>query len=187
MLEEQAKSGGKLILCTISTLSGGDAAFLRRLVAAVADRRDWTLFLGLGGTFDPVALGELPEHVHTFTYVPQLRVLRQADLSINHGGIHTIHECLHFGVPMLVYSGKQSDQPGCAARVHYHGLGLLADKDVDGAGAIARNIATVLEDPAYRQRVLAMRQSCQAYATARTLEKRLAEWLQMPTEQVIRP
>ena len=92
----------KIILATVSTLHAGDAAFLRRLTAAVAPRPDWQLLIGLGGRLNHGDLGELPGNVHTFGYLPQLKVLAVADLSINHAGIHTIHECIHFGVPQLV-------------------------------------------------------------------------------------
>jgi len=170
LLTDAKTTGAKIILCTVSTLHAGDADFLRRLVAAVSPRRDWQLIVGLGGKLQPEALGGLPANVHTFAYVPQLRVLRAADLSVNHAGIHTIHECLHFGVPQLVYSGKRSDQPGCAARVHFHGVGLRADKDLDEAEDIRRKIDEVLGGESYRRRTGEVRQACLNYAKDETLE-----------------
>lgn len=177
----------KLIVVTVSTLSTGDTDFLRRLVAAVADHEDWEVLLGLGGklqvadllftaggadagaTVGDEAEKDLPANVHAFGYLPQLRVLAKADLSVNHGGIHTIHECLHFGVPMLVYSGKRSDQPGCAARVHYHGVGLMADKDVDDVSTIRTNITTVLQG-SYREAVRKMSHKIEYYRKDKILE-----------------
>jgi zeaxanthin glucosyltransferase len=164
-------SAAKLILCTASTMKAGDTAFLRRLFDAVAERSDWQLFVGLGGKTNPAELGDIPANVHTFTYVPQLRVLRAADLSINHAGIHTIHECIHFGVPMLIYSGKQSDQPGCAARVHHHGLGLMADKDTDDVVAIRANIERVLTEPAFAEVVRKFQAISRSYSANEVLEQ----------------
>ncbi|MFK8164658.1 MAG: nucleotide disphospho-sugar-binding domain-containing protein [Lewinella sp.] len=177
LLTETKASGAKLMLCTLSTMMAGDVSFLQRLFDAVAERPDWQLLVGLGGQLDPATLGKIPENVHTFSYVPQLRVLRQADLSINHAGIHTIHECIHFGVPMLIYSGKQSDQPGCAARVHHHGLGLMADKDEDEVTTISGNIERVLTDGAFREKVLVMQAACRAYADNGVLEKSVVKFL----------
>jgi len=171
LLAKRKSAGAKLILVTVSTLHAGDVGFLQRLTAAVAMRADWQLFIGLGGQLDPAELGALPENIHTFAYVPQLRVLKEADLSINHAGIHTIHECIHFGVPQLIYSGKRSDQPGCAARVHYHGIGLMADKDEDSAEDIRENIDEMLTNTAYREATLKMQGACRAYATRRELEQ----------------
>lgn len=177
LLAETKASHAKLILCTLSTMKSGDTGFLWRLFDAVATRPDWQLMVGLGGKLDPVTLGGIPENVHTFSYVPQLRVLREADLSINHAGIHTIHECIHFGVPMLIYSGKQSDQPGCAARVHYQGIGVMADKDEDNTTTIRGNIDRVLTDGAFKEKVLAMQATCQRYATSGVLEKAVINFL----------
>lgn len=161
----------QLIYCSVSTFKPGDTAFLERVVEAVSGQADWQLIISLGGLLESSEFAKLPENVAAFASVPQLRVLREAALSINHGGIHTINECMHFGVPMLVYSGKRSDQPGCAARVHHHGLGRMADKDLDGAAEIRANIAEVLQQPSYKQRVLEVRAQMQAYKSNRTVEQ----------------
>lgn len=177
ILADHQQKATKLLLCTVSTLSLGDLDFLRNLVVATTDRSDWCLIIGLGGKLGPEELGVLPDNVHTFAYVPQLRVLKAADLSINHGGIHTIHECLHYGVPMLIYSGKQSDQPGCAARVHYHQLGLMADKDEDGPEEIGAKVAQVLQDSTYPKAIQDMQLVLEHYREGQHLEFLVADYL----------
>lgn len=149
-LKEQ---GSKLIYCSVSTMKAGDQQFLKRLVDAVRDRKDWIVILGLGGKLETDFLGPIPENVQAFAWVPQLEVLRIADCSINHGGIHTINECIHFRVPMLVYSGKKSDQNGCAARVAYHQIGIMADKDKDRVEDIRKRIEQLLSDPIYAKQI----------------------------------
>jgi len=181
LLAECKYAGAKLILTTVSTLHAGDIGFLQRLTAAVAPRDDWRLFIGLGGKLDPEELGELPTNAYTFAYVPQLKVLGEADLSINHAGIHTIHECIHFGVPQLIYSGKRSDQPGCAARIHYHGLGLMADKDQDAVEDILEKIDEVLTNGAYRKATLKMQEACGEYAGKGALERLIDSLLKRKT------
>lgn len=182
ILDSAEAAGKKVILVTVSTLHAGDSEFLRRVVAATATVTDWEVIIGLGGKLKPEELtgtsaGARSEgNVHFFSYVPQLRVLARADLSVNHGGIHTIHECLHFGVPMLVYSGKRSDQPGCAARVHYHRVGVMADKDIDQPDAIREKISQVLSGP-YRANVGHMRDRMFRYAEERTVEGLVAQSL----------
>lgn len=185
----------KVIVVTVSTLSGGDTDFLRRLVKAVAGQEKYQVVLGLGGKLKPEDLtanagaregtkgqGDLPSNVHAFSYIPQLRALASADLSINHGGIHTIHECLHFAVPMLVYSGKRSDQPGCAARVHYHGLGLMADKDMDSSDLILEKISQVLSG-AVLGNVQGMHQQINHYQADGVVEKVVEEFLRKKKNQ----
>ncbi|MEM6963213.1 MAG: nucleotide disphospho-sugar-binding domain-containing protein, partial [Bacteroidota bacterium] len=165
------KIGGTLLYCSISTLKKGDESFLKKIIKAVEDRKDWVLILGMGGLIDQKNFDGLSENIFPFSYVPQLKVLREADLSINHGGIHTINECIHFRVPMLIYSGKRSDQNGCAARVHYHQLGIMADKDQDAPRDIREKIETVLGNPHFKKNVEAMHRRISKYQDHRELEK----------------
>lgn len=177
IIRQKQQQNAKLILFTISTMRKGEADFLSRVVKAVAHHKDWVMILGLGGETDPDIWQDIAPNIHPFTFVPQLRVLREAaDLSINHGGIHTIHECLYFRVPMLVYSGKRSDQNGCAARVHYHGLGRMADKDLDTPEQIRQRIHEILSNEAYRQKISTFHQiAVEKYMDDQLLEKLVDE------------
>ncbi len=167
----------KLIYCSVSTYRKGDKTFLKKITEAVRGREDWLLILGLGGLLETNFLQPLPENVYAFGWIPQLKVLTQADLSINHGGIHTINECVHFGVPMLVYSGKKSDQNGCAARVHFHEIGMMADKDLDDVKKIEQKINRVLTEEIYRKNVAEMRIVFQNYKKVKTVEKVVTDFL----------
>jgi UDP:flavonoid glycosyltransferase YjiC (YdhE family) len=171
---EQNKS---LIYCSVSTFKSGDQQFLQRVIEAVAGREDWLLVIGLGGLLDNTQFKDLPHNVFAFGWVPQLQVLAQADLSINHGGVHTINECIHFKVPMLVYSGKRSDQNGCAARVEYHRVGRMADKDNDDVSAIQKKIEQVLTNDSYQRRMEEMYDHYQAYKKHRVLVQKIDDYL----------
>jgi len=178
IFSDAKKHNQQLIYCSVSTYRQGDQAFLQKVVKAVANQEDWVLILGLGGMLEAGFLGDLPSNVHAFGWIPQLTVLAQADLSINHGGIHTINECVHFGVPMLVYSGKRSDQNGCAARVHYHKVGMMADKDQDEVVDIRTKMETVLTDSIYRQNIEAIKSQTLQYQSNSVLAKAIAPFLQ---------
>lgn len=47
-------------------------------------------------------LGEMPEHIHLYPFVPQIEVLKRASIFITHGGFNSINEALYCSVPMLV-------------------------------------------------------------------------------------
>ena len=145
--------GKKLIYCSVSSLTMGDQNFIRRVIEAVSLENDWLLVISLGGKLDSSDFKPLPSNVHLYSWVPQLEVLKAADCSINHGGIHTIHECIHFKVPMIVYSGKQHDQNGNAARIAYHGLGLRGDKDKDDNDEIRTKIEHILKKTSYKEKI----------------------------------
>ena len=157
-----AKAAGRsVILCSVSSMRTKDVDFLRRASAAVAERPDWVMILGLGRSVESENLGPLAENVHVFPWIPQLEVLRHADCCINPGGINTINECIHFGVPMLIYSGGLSDQDGCAARVAHHGVGVRGGKN-DDAAKIRDNIERVLTDGGIRRRVEELSAHCRS-------------------------
>lgn len=177
LLEQSRSSKGVLIYCSVSSLKSGDRRFLQKVCQAVATEKNWTLILGLGGLLDRSFLGKIPKNVHPFSWVPQLKVLGNADCSINHGGIHTINECIHYQVPMLVYSGKRSDQNGCAARVAYHELGMKGDKDQDTVEDIHQKIRKVLSEKKYGLQMQLMHQYYLAYKTSKRLENLVGEFL----------
>ena len=148
--------GKSLVYCAISSHFAADIGFVFNVIHAFRQRPAWTLILSVGKKLDVSKLGELPENVHAFPWVPQLDVLAHADAVISHGGANTINECIHFGVPLLIYSGKNVDQNGNAARVAYHKIGIRADKDRDSANEIERNLDELLTDPQYKTNVVKM-------------------------------
>ena len=138
----------------------------------------WVVVIALGGLLKVADLDPVPQNVFTFSYIAQLAVLKEAACSINHGGIHTINECIHFKVPMLVYSGKRSDQNGCAARVAYHQLGLMADKDSDGPEVIKEKIEEVLTNEQFREKVADMHNHYLKYKADHFVEQIISSFLQ---------
>ncbi|MGK0388497.1 MAG: zeaxanthin glucosyltransferase [Maribacter sp.] len=174
----QKEKKAKLLYCSISTLSKGGNTFIKKIIEAVKSKENWVLILGLGGLMKDDILNKLPSNVFAFSYAPQLKILQKANCSINHGGIHTINECIHYKVPMLIYSGKKSDQNGCAARVHYHSLGVMADKDLDTSSDIQQKINEVLTHPSYQQNINKMSQIFQTYKKDKPLEHLIQQTVQ---------
>ena len=156
--------GRSLIYCGCSTFIKGNKEFLQQLVAAVSNRPQWDLILGLGRQFNLDQLGTLPANIHAFNWVSQLQVLKHADCAINNGGINSINECIHFGVPMLVYSLNRFDQNGNAARIDYHHLGIIGDIVKDKASQIRDRIQTLLKETSYKICVNKMKTLCRQYS-----------------------
>jgi len=96
--------------------------------------------------------------IYFYDNIPQLKVLKQATVSINHGGIHTINECIHFNVPMLIYSGNKYDQDGCTARINRYGCGIGAFK-IDSTQEIVKKINNLLSKEKYKERIRALNKS----------------------------
>lgn len=180
ILKEKEEKNKALIYASVSSYKKGDTDFLKKLIQAVGTRTDWMMIIGLGGKLQSDFTENIPANVFTFSWVPQLKVLEQADCSINHGGIHTINECIHFQVPMLVYSGNKSDQNGCAARVAYHEIGIMADKDTDSIEAIRNNIINILGETKYTDKIKKVHQLYEANRSEKRLEKIVDQFLETP-------
>ncbi|WP_298345502.1 nucleotide disphospho-sugar-binding domain-containing protein [uncultured Algibacter sp.] len=153
IFSNKLKENKKLIFCSVSTLVPGDITFLNKLIEAVRIKKEWLLIITLGDKIDKTTFKNLPDHVFLFNWVPQLEVLKNADININHAGINSINECIHYKVPMLIYSGKNFDQNGCAARVHYHGMGIMGDKDNDSPEQISQKISRILNESQFQNKM----------------------------------
>jgi MGT family glycosyltransferase len=145
-----------LLYCSLGSHWSVDQGFLRKVLDVFVRRPGWDLVLGLGSKLDPEAMGPVPENALVLSWAPQLEILAVADGAITHGGITTINECIAYSVPMLVYSTEHVDQNGCAARIEYHGLGVVGDKNGDSPHDIERNIERLLSDSTIRENVSAM-------------------------------
>ena len=147
-----------LVFCSLGSYWAADLDLLGRIVEVFRGRSDWDLVIGLGGTADPGALGQLPKNVRVFAWAPQVLILSHSDAAITHGGIGTINECLVLGVPMVVYSTGFVDQDGCAARVVHGGVGVMGDPANDRPADIENLLEDVLGDPSFREAVMRHRQ-----------------------------
>jgi len=163
-----SESGQKLVYCAFGAyFYGDDRDFWRRIIAAASMRSDWVFILGLGGRLEPGGLGSLPANVHAFKWAPQMVALRAADAALIHGGITTVYECLHFGVPMVTYPFAEIfDQYGTAARVRYHGVGAVGNRRQDTPARIVARIEHVLSDSRISERVATMRHHIGCYRSA---------------------
>ncbi len=168
-----------LLYCSLGTFWVSDLDFLKRIVMVLERHPEWDLVLGLGSKVDPTQLSALPSNVLALDFAPQLAVLKQAQCMVTHGGSTTLNECIHFGVPMLMYSTGHGDQNGNAARVVYHGLGLLGDRTQDDATAIEHRLLRILGDTRLRHRMDEMQARFRAYAAdgaaVRLIEQLMSE------------
>lgn len=160
-----------LIFAAFGSYFSTDLAFLHRLVAAVAQRRDWALLISLGGRLDPETLGALPERIHAFRWLPQVDVLRHAAVAVTHGGITTIDECVLSSVPMLLYCGFETDMGGATARVVHHRIGIAGDRLRDSPRAIRESIDRLLNEPEFQTNLNRMRAHYEAYVENRVAER----------------
>ena len=85
-------------------------------------------------------------------YVDQSEVLSRADVFITHGGINSIHDAIHYKVPMIVYPVDMNyDQQGNSSRVVYHRFGLRGDFDRATDDDIRNKLVEIFTDIRFKK------------------------------------
>ncbi|MGZ8707789.1 MAG: macrolide family glycosyltransferase [Gaiellaceae bacterium] len=125
--------GGPLIYVSLGTLSSPKLNFFRACMDAFADGNS-KLLLSVGSKTDPASLSPIPPNCVVRQTVPQLAVLRRAQLFVTHGGMNSTSEGLALGVPLLVYP-QSVEQAIIARRVQELGAGrTIGDRDATPEG-----------------------------------------------------
>lgn len=138
--------GKKVVYVSLGTLSMNDkklaARFFMMLRRVCREMEGIACFvISISRNVFPIDFVPYSRNIFLFKRVPQLHLLPYCDLMITHGGMNSITECISNEVPMLVYPlDKNWDQPGNAARVVYHGMGLKGNMCWATPGSIKRKM-----------------------------------------------
>ena len=140
--------GRRLIYVSLGTLNNDDVTFFKTCIKAFADNNSFVM-MTTGKRIAPESFGSLPENVAIYDWVPQVKVLKQADLFISHGGLNSIHDSLYLGVPLLLVP-QQQEQTLNAMRVVELGAGLILKKMQLNAKAIRENALRLLSEQKFK-------------------------------------
>ncbi|MEV5944261.1 macrolide family glycosyltransferase [Streptomyces sp. NPDC051994] len=144
-----------LVLVSLGTIHNDNAAFFQTCIDAFAEL-PWDIVMAVGNQITPTTLTNIPDHIDIRHHVPQLQILRQADLFITHAGMGSVMEALSFGVPMVAIP-QMSEQRANADRLTQLGLGQLLHRDQTTPQTLRDTAHHVLTDPTYRNNTHTMR------------------------------
>ncbi|QXV63892.1 glycosyltransferase family 1 protein [Mucilaginibacter sp. 21P] len=164
----EERNARPLIYCSLGTLNlnwySKPEEFFSMVIDAFKSRPDYEVYIAVGSDIKPSVFKRVPENVKLFQFVPQIDILEHASVMITHGGINSINECILSGVPMIVYPlSKQVDQPGNAARVVFHGMGIRGDIRKETREGLLEKVDKILAGDVYKQRVNRMRETYASY------------------------
>ncbi|MEU0283242.1 macrolide family glycosyltransferase [Streptomyces sp. NPDC088147] len=143
-----------VLLISLGTAATGWPEFFRTCVEALANSR-WDVMMAVGDNMNPAELGDLPANFDVRRSVPQLDVLRHAELFITHGGMNSVMESLYNGVPMIV-NPLMSEQHANGLRVEELGFGRLLTRDDFSLETLRKAIDEVSADKSVADRTRAM-------------------------------
>ncbi|MFF5308960.1 macrolide-inactivating glycosyltransferase [Streptomyces massasporeus] len=111
----------KVALVSLGSAFTKQPGFYRECVKAFGDLPGWHLVLSVGKHVDPAEFADVPADVEVHSWVPQLAILKQADLFVTHAGAGGSQEGLATATPMIAVP-QAVDQFGNAEMLQ--GLGV---------------------------------------------------------------
>lgn len=134
-------------------------AFYKKCFLAFKDE-NITVIMTIGNKVKMSSLGDIPENFLIYSFVPQLDVLKRADVFITHGGMNSVMEALYFGVPMVVIP-YMADQPMNVNRIEELNLGKRLEHKEITSKSLKDTTLNILKDKDIQQNILSMQSKIQ--------------------------
>jgi len=150
-----------IVFCALGSLLTTKAApqasrFFQMFLDAIRERPALQAVVAIGSYLKREEF-DCPANALLVNHAPQIELLQRCAVMVGHGGFSSVKECILMGVPMLLVP-LSYDEPGNAARVVYHKIGLRLQLEEVSAGTLGSCIDTLLEDTGYRDNVRRMSQ-----------------------------
>ncbi|WP_225631841.1 macrolide-inactivating glycosyltransferase [Streptomyces solaniscabiei] len=147
----------KVVLVSLGSSFTKRPAFYRECVRAFGDLPGWHVVLQVGGHVDRAELGDVPANVDVRTWVPQLAVLKEADLFVTHAGAGGSQEGLATATPMIAVP-QAVDQFGNADMLQALGVARHLPSEDATAEALRTAALALVDDPEVAARLKEIRE-----------------------------
>lgn len=138
------KSERPVVYISLGTVIKGAVFFFQNCVDAFRGE-NLDVIISVGQKFDVRKLKNVPQNVHIYKSVPQLDVLKMADVFVTHGGMNSVSEALVYGTPMVAIPFV-SDQPVNARRIEKLGVGKKLEYSAANKNTIKNTVLSVALD-----------------------------------------
>ncbi|GAA2426079.1 macrolide-inactivating glycosyltransferase [Streptomyces glaucus] len=142
----------KVVLVSLGSAFTKQPGFYRECVQAFGGLPGWHTVLQIGRHVDPAELGDLPGNVEVHSWVPQLAILRQADLFVTHAGAGGSQEGLATATPMIAVP-QAVDQFGNADMLQGLGVARHLPREEATAAALRETALRLVDDPEVARRL----------------------------------
>ena len=142
----------KVVLVSLGSAFTKQPGFYRECVEAFAGLPGWHLVLQIGRHVDPAELGTVPENVEVRSWVPQLAILRRADLFVTHAGAGGSQEGLATATPMVAVP-QAVDQFGNADILQALGVARRVPMEEATAETLRSAALALVDDPEVARRL----------------------------------
>ncbi|WP_188052175.1 glycosyltransferase [Aureimonas fodinaquatilis] len=145
--------GRPFVFMSLGTLQGHRYSIFRAVAKACQSLDAQLLVAHCGGLNSTQAASVGATWITDF--VPQREALARADICVTHCGQNTVLDALEAGKPLLAIP-IAFDQPGMAARIVHHGLGVKLTARSLTSRKAQHALETLLQNPSYTQRAHAV-------------------------------
>ncbi|MFI6944100.1 macrolide-inactivating glycosyltransferase [Streptomyces sp. NPDC050418] len=142
---QRPEGAGKVLLVSLGSTFTKQPGFYRECVKAFGDLPGWHVVLQIGKHVDPAELGAVPGNIEVHDWVPQLSILRQADVFITHAGAGGSQEGLATATPMIAVP-QAVDQFGNAAMLEALGVARQLPTEEATAEALREAVLAIAAD-----------------------------------------
>lgn len=138
----------KVIYISLGTIFNNSIEFYECCFKAFCNM-NVKVIMSVGRKIDISIFKNIPSNFIVRNYVPQLEVLKYADVFITHGGMNSTNEGLYFNIPLILIP-QSVDQPFVANRVAELGAGIVIEKNRITPEALNKCAAEILSDDNFR-------------------------------------
>ena len=125
--------------------------------------------MSIGKYFDIKDLGDLPENILAFNFVPQLQILKIADIFITHGGINSINEAILLNNLPIIVIPQEIDQFDNAKQIEKLEAGINIDNNNLSPKIIRNAVIKFLENE--KKYKIGVEKICKSFKEAREERK----------------
>ncbi|MEV8593153.1 glycosyltransferase [Streptomyces sp. NPDC052012] len=143
---QRPEGAQKVVLVSLGSSFTKQPGFYRECVKAFGDLPGWHLVLQVGRHVDPAELGDVPANVEVHDWVPQLAILKQADLFVTHAGAGGSQEGLATATPMIAVP-QAVDQFGNADMLQALGVARHVPTEEATAETLRATALALVDDP----------------------------------------
>jgi MGT family glycosyltransferase len=148
---------GPLVYISLGTIFSTNIPFYQHCFEAFGDM-DCRVIVSAGKRTDINSIGESPGNFVVRNTVPQLEILKNADVFVTHGGMNSVSEGLLFEVPLVVVP-QAADQYFVAQRVNALNAGIVLDSRYLSPEKLREAVDKVIVDPTLSANAKAIGQS----------------------------
>jgi MGT family glycosyltransferase len=150
------KGNNPIVYISLGTVIKGATSFFQNCLEAFR-HENVDVIISVGEKFDSRKLRNIPSNIYVYNSVPQLEVLKIADVFVTHGGMNSVSESLVSGTPMIVIPFS-SDQPINAQCTEKLGVGKRLEYSDANVDSIKEYVLSVLMDANMKDNISKVRE-----------------------------